>query len=94
MKYRATATVIDQQWRVTVPEIERDAETGYLLRIEFEARMMIADHFGVDPDSFEVTVSYESPPPQWTDPDGLEYTLAARGGSGGMTKFYVPTSPR
>jgi hypothetical protein len=95
MEYRATATVVDGKWRVTVPDIAGYAETDTLLRIEFAARMMIAEQLKLDPDSFDVRVKYDNPPREWVDPDGLEYRMVARKGEGNAVpwKLYVPKIP-
>jgi hypothetical protein len=92
MEYQATATLVGRTWRVEVPDIGQ-VETEYLARVEHEARTLIAERLGIDPDSFEVAVSFGSGlPSQWTDPDGFGFRLVmfepTDGGPG--VKRYVP----
>ncbi|MGV9540905.1 hypothetical protein ACWDSF_06230 [Nocardia beijingensis] len=77
MKYQATATLVGKTWRVEVPEIGQ-VETEYLGRVEHEARTLIAERRDIDPDSFEVVVSYPNRPSRWVDPDGRQFIRMAR----------------
>lgn len=77
MEYQATATLVGKTWHVEVPEIGQ-VETEYLARVEHEARTLIAERLGIDPDSFEVEVSYPNRPPRWVDPDGRVFIRVVR----------------
>jgi hypothetical protein len=89
MSYQAVATVVDDQWRVEVPDLGLSTSTSYLLRVEFEARRLIAEHLDIDPDSFDVEVNYSKGPARWTDPDGVVYGQVMLGRSG--RPKYVPS---
>ncbi|MEU2106468.1 hypothetical protein [Nocardia sp. NPDC019255] len=63
MKYQATAALVGKIWRVVVPGVGR-VDVDSRARVKFEARILIADKLGVEPDSFEVEVSFvELPDP-------------------------------
>jgi hypothetical protein len=73
MKYQAAAVLIGKTWRVSVPGIGR-VDVASRARVTFEARILIADQLGVDPDSFEVEVSFVELP----DPGTGKATRIAR----------------
>lgn len=93
MEYEAAAVCLGDEWHVDIPGIGAFT-TIWLRHLEIEARMMIADHHGIELHEASVKIAYgRSGPREWEDPDGEKWMMIAIPvpGSGSKKIHYAPT---